>query len=161
VDSHRPEVHDWIRRKPRTFDIAVHGILQLISRRDIAHGIQVQIASILFDRNIQKIGDYVAFATNLGVDSVVFQVLAPTFGNRSNRDPFFDEHFPRDPEMWDAAIGTILRLQSEGAPILTAAEDLNEARDMAIRKTEGRFPEFTDTQVCDSGNRNLSCFASS
>lgn len=155
VDSHRPELHDWLRGVPGIFDRVVDGIRRLISQRDMSHEIKVQMMSILFDRNIREIEDYVTFATELGVDGVVFQVLAPTFGNRSSQDLFFAEHFPRDPEMWDTAMGTILRLQSEGAPILTAARDLNEARDIAIRKSEGRFPEFTDIQVCDSGNRNL------
>ncbi len=155
LDSNRGELHDWLRGKQGTFECAVDGIRQLVSRRNTNHKLKIQVMSILFDRNIREIEDYVAFAADLGVDGVTFQVLAPTFGNRSSKDLFFQEHFPRDPEMWNTAVATILRLRGEGAPILTTAEDLNEARDMSIRKSEGRLPEFTDTQVCDSGNRNL------
>jgi radical SAM protein with 4Fe4S-binding SPASM domain len=155
LDSHRTEVHDWMRRKSGTFDAAVHGIRQLVAHRNGGRPMRIQISAILSDINIGKIQDYVAFAMDLGVDGVMFQVLAPTFANSSNKDTFFEEHFPRDPQVWDAAMDTIRRLQSEGAPIVTTADDLNEAREMTIRKREGRLPEFTETQICDSGHRNL------
>jgi radical SAM protein with 4Fe4S-binding SPASM domain len=155
LDSHRSKVHDWMRRKPGTFDAAVHGIRQLVAQRSGGRPMRIQISAILSDINIGEIQDYVTFAIDLGVDDVLFQVLAPTFANQSNEDPFFEEHFPRDPEMWDAAMDTVQRLQSEGAPIGTTANDLNEARDMVIRKSEGRLPEITETQICDSGDRNL------
>ena len=152
LDSHRPEVHDWIRGRKGTHAHVVDAIKSLLERRAQAFptsDVKVMTNTILFDENIEDIANMVNYLVDLGVDGVMFQALSRTFLNRAKSDVFFDRHFPGDVGPFDDAIDTLQALKREGAPIVTSANDLG------WMKLYVRNPDFIGEQVCGSGERNM------
>ncbi len=152
LDSHKPELHDWIRGQAGTFAHVVDVIKRLLHRRRerFPHSdVKIMTNTILFDDNAIDVEPLVAFLVDLGVDGVMFQALSRTFLNRSRRDTFFDQHFPKDVASFDGAIDTLLELQRTGAPIVTSANDLG------WMKLYVRNPDFITEQVCGSAERNM------
>ncbi len=152
LDSHRPEVHDWIRGRKGTHAKVIDAIRSLVKRRAEAFptsDVKVMTNTILFDENVEDIADLVSYLVDLGVDGVMFQALSRTFLNRAKSDIFFDKHFPGNVGKFDEAIDELLALQRKGAPIVTSANDLG------WMKLYVRNPDFIGEQVCGSGARNM------
>ncbi len=152
LDSHRPELHDWVRGQPGTGEHVITTIGRLIERRRAAFpdsDLKIMTNMILFDGNVDEIGSSVEFLANLGVDGVMFQALSRTFWHRGDRDVFFEAHFPKDTERFDAAIDGLVAMQAAGAPIITTANDLG------WMKLYARDPDFIGEQVCGSHERNM------
>lgn len=152
LDSRQAALHDWIRGIDGTFDRVVSALRRLVQRRREhfpRSDVQILTSTIIFDQNLDELADYVAFAESLGVDGVMFQMLARTFANTTPHDTFFERHFPRDIGRFDAAIDALLSLQLGGARIRTSCNDLN------WMKLYVRNPDFIGEQVCGSGERNM------
>ncbi|WP_257450044.1 radical SAM protein [Archangium lipolyticum] len=152
LDSHRPELHDWIRGVPGTYDRAVSMIRRLLARRRESFrdsDLRLLTNTILFDGNVDRLEAYVEFARALGVDGMTFQMLSRTFMRASRRDTFFERHFPREVSRVDAAIDRLLGLKESGAPVATSENDLR------WMKLYARDPDFIGEQVCGSAERNM------
>jgi MoaA/NifB/PqqE/SkfB family radical SAM enzyme len=152
LDSHRRELHDWIRGVPGTHDQVVTALRGLIARKHVAYphsDVRIVTNTIVFDQNVGELNEYVAFARELGVDGIMFQMLSRTFLLASKRDSFFEQHFPREAARVDAAIDGLLELKARGAPILTSENDLR------WMKLYARNPDFIGEQVCGSAERNM------
>lgn len=152
VDSHRAEVHDWVRGRAGTHDQVVNAITGLLTRRRERFpnsDVQVMTNTILFDDNTAEIEALISRLCELGVDGIMFQALSRTFLNRGKRDKFFEAHFPEDLRAFDRAIEAILNLQRGGAPVVTSANDLG------WMKLYVRDPDFIGEQVCGSADRNM------
>jgi len=152
LDSHRPELHDWIRGQAGTGQHVLDVLRRLVERRRAHHPgspVRIMTNTILFDRNLDELDALVVTLQDIGVDGVMFQALSRTFWLQGERDVFFDSHFPRDVARFDAAIDRLLALQAAGAPIVTSANDLGWI------KLYARDPDFIGEQVCASGERNM------
>lgn len=150
LDSYRPEVFDRSRGVRGTFHKVVGLLRKLVEHRARRQSeTRIMTSTVLFDRNLAEIGDLVTFCRELGVDAMLFQPLARTFGLRTRRDAFFERHFPRSPQAMDDAIDTLLALKRGGAPIETTETDF------AWMKAYARNPDFVGEQVCGSGERNM------
>lgn len=152
LDSHRAVVHDWIRGIPGTYKKVVTAIRQLINRRREAFSdthLRVMTNTILFDKNLSEISDTVAFLQEIGVDGIMFQALSRTFLMRGKSDVFFNNHFPKNIDIFDNAIDELIELKQRGAPIVTTDNDFE------WMKLYVRNPDFTSEQVCGSGGRNM------
>jgi MoaA/NifB/PqqE/SkfB family radical SAM enzyme len=151
LDSHHADVFDRTRGNKGTFDTVTRAIRALVAYRATLSSCDVRImtSTVLFDENVGEVTDLVRFCHELGVDGMLFQPLARTFGLRRRTDTFFERHFPRDPAAWDGAVDQLLAMKSAGAPIETAVNDLNWMR------LYGRDPDFVGEQVCGSADRNM------
>jgi radical SAM protein with 4Fe4S-binding SPASM domain len=152
LDSHRPELHDWVRGVPGSHERAVSTLRRLLARRREAYpgsDLRLLTNTIIFDGNIDELEAYVEFAQTLGVDGVTFQMLSRTFMLAARRDTFFERHFPRDVARVDLAIERLMALRASGAPIATPASDLH------WMKLYARDPDFLGEQVCGSAERNM------
>jgi MoaA/NifB/PqqE/SkfB family radical SAM enzyme len=101
LDSHRAEVHDYVRGVPGAFAQATRALELLLAarRRDGARqqGPLIQTIAVVFDGNVHELADYVEFCRSIGVDQACLQVLNRTFDNHAApRDVFFERHFWHD-----------------------------------------------------------------
>ncbi len=98
LDSHRPEVHDYVRGVAGASGRAVRALELLIAARRKArykrHGLRIQAIAVVFDQNVDELIPYVEFCRTIGVDEVNLQLLNRTFANQNpTRDVFFERHF--------------------------------------------------------------------
>jgi len=152
LDSHRAEVHDWIRGVPGTHARAVKLLQRVLTRRaerGPGSDLRVLTNTVIFDRNVAELDAYVDFARALGVDGMTFQMLSRTFMLAARRDAFFENYFPRDAARVDAAIERLLAMKAAGAPVATPENDLR------WMKLYARDPDFIGEQVCGSAERSL------
>lgn len=152
LDSHRRELHDWVRGIPGTYDQVTGALRSLVARKREAFphsDVRIVTNTIVFQENVSELSEYVDFACALGLDGIMFQMLSRTFLLASKRDAFFEEHFPRESARVDAAIDRLLELKAAGAPILTTENDLQ------WMKLYARNPDFIGEQVCGSAERNM------
>jgi radical SAM protein with 4Fe4S-binding SPASM domain len=151
LDSHRPELHDWIRGVPGTYDRAILTIRRLLARREAFPDSELRILTntVIFDGNVGELESYVRFARGLGVDGMTFQMLSHTFMKAYRRDIFFERFFPRDIARVDSAIDRLLELKASGVPVATSENDLR------WMKLYVRDPDFIGEQVCGSAERNM------
>jgi MoaA/NifB/PqqE/SkfB family radical SAM enzyme len=98
LDSHRPEVHDYLRGVAGAFELATTALRLLVAARhrlgNRTSAPTIQAIGVVFDRNAHELGEYVELCRSLGVDQVCLQVLNRTFDNHdASRDAFFEKHF--------------------------------------------------------------------
>jgi MoaA/NifB/PqqE/SkfB family radical SAM enzyme len=150
LDSHRPEVHDYIRGMPGTFNRVVQSIRRLVERRAASRcDTRVLSSLVVCDLNYRELCAYVDYVLALGVDGVLFQMLGPTFALGGARDTFFGEPLPRDISAFDDAIDELAAEKARGTPIVTSDGDLR------WMKLYVRNPEFMSIDVCGSHERNM------
>ncbi len=152
LDSHEKDIHDYIRGVPGTYDRVTNVIRWLVERkRNRSGGSDVSICTniIVCDLNIATLPAYVRFLENLGVEGIMFQPLARTFLLAAPTDHFFDKHFPRNIEMVDQVIDTLVEMRRNGSRIITTENDLQ------WMKLYVRNPDFIGEQVCGSHERNM------
>jgi MoaA/NifB/PqqE/SkfB family radical SAM enzyme len=139
LDSHRAEVHDYVRGVPGAFEQATRALQLLVAaRRAQGHGPTIQAIAVVFDDNVGELQEYVEFCRSLGVDQVCLQVLNRTFDKHGpSRDVFFERHFWHDVEAKQRASATIRDLVARYAsdPILKPnLQDLPRLESV-VRKT--------------------------
>ena len=78
IDSHKREIHDWIRGVPGSYDAAVRGIENLVSA-----GFKPQIIMSVMRRNAEDIESLVEMAVKLGAGSVKFNLVTPVERGRT------------------------------------------------------------------------------
>lgn len=152
LDSRNEQLHDAMRGVRGTWQRVVTSIQGLVSRRRDAFpgsDVRVMVNCILIAENVDDVGEFIEFASILGVDGIMFQPLARTFGIKGERDRFFEQHVPRDVAAFDAAIDAIAEAHRRGRPIATTDNDLRYMR-LYVRN-----PDFVGEQVCGSAERNV------
>ena len=95
LDSHLPEIHNFIRGLPSAFDDAIRAI-RLLAEASAATGgrFRAIVATVVCKRNLSLLRDLVDFVRGLGAANLDLQILAKTFANANPaRDPFFAENF--------------------------------------------------------------------
>ncbi len=95
LDGHNEEIHDYIRGVGGAFKRAKATLNELVKMKNTLSSCDVEILTntVLFDRNIPHVADYVTFAEQLGVDGIIFQLLSMTFHNQTTSDPFYNKHY--------------------------------------------------------------------
>ena len=153
LDSHKEELHDYIRGIKGTFDNVVSTINDLVAIRSKieSNGKKIYISTILHNENINEIDDLISFAKYLKIDGIVFQALTPTFYSnvKVEKGFFFNKHFFKD---IDNAIDKIDKL------IESSVKDdfiLNTFFDLSNIKKYIHSPYITNTTICNAHERNL------
>lgn len=152
LDSPTASTHDWIRGRAGTFDTVVATIRGLLAARAERHpdsDVRILVNGILCAETLPTALDLVDFVRSLGADGVMFQALARTFMNRSNGDPFFDQHRPRDLTQVDEVLDRLIALRRTDPFVNT------EVRDLEWMKLYFRDPDFMAEPVCGSAHRNM------
>jgi len=153
LDSHREELHDYIRGVKGTFDSVISTINNLISIRDEMQltGKKIYISTILHNENINEIEDIINLAKELKIDGITFQALIPTFYSnlKPEKDFFFNKYFFKN---IDKALDKIDKLI-----VLSAKDDfiLNTFSDLSNIKKYIQSPYFTTDILCNAHERNL------
>jgi MoaA/NifB/PqqE/SkfB family radical SAM enzyme len=152
LDSHREEIHDFIRGTPGSHRHVV-GIIRALTnmkaREHFTNPAKLFTNTVLFEDNIRELMDYVAFAECLNVDGVIFQLLDYTFWNQGNTDVFFKEHFFRDTNIAQHYLGRLVESLPIHPVLHTTAADLFWMQRYLVN------PHQTTDHVCDSCNNNM------
>ena len=150
LDSHRPDVHDYIRGVRGTFQRATTLIRAVVEgRQNRLSDVRVLVNATVMDLNVRELDSLVSFATELGVDGVTFQMLGRTFALSTRRDAFFEKHFPRNLDQFDQAMDALVVGRAAGRLILTSDEDFR------WMKLYVRDPDFVGEAVCGSHEKNV------
>lgn len=138
LDSHKSEVHDWIRGQKGAFDRAVKSIEVLIELRKKLSGkkTKIYLSQVLMDRNIGDIESFVDYSMALGVDGVRFQGLLPTFSSYSKvgKDSFFEKNFFTDEELAIREIKGVKEKHDANSFVLNSRSDFEWMEDSVFLK---------------------------
>ena len=154
LDSHLAEVHDYHRGMPGSFATTVKTIAGLVDlRRQMGRPAKTMLStnSVLTDRNIHGVLQYISFATELGLDGCTFQVLSPTFYRKGRKDAFYRKHFFPDRTSAIAALQELRDHLSEYPIVRTTENDLRWMQSYIANPD----PEDLDDPVCNSHERNI------
>lgn len=148
IDSHRPDVHDYIRGVRGTFD-KVTALVKAVHTANTDGFVRILPNLIVCDLNFRELKEFASFASELGAQGVMFQMLSRTFARTTRRDRFFDAHLPRDLHDFDAAMDALILARHHGDPIVTTENDIRWMKQYV------RSPDFIGEQVCGSHERNM------
>ena len=150
LDAPLAEVHDEIRGKKGTFQLAVNAIEKILTLREKKKcSMQLEVNALLCQKTIPYVKEHLEFLEKLGVDSVIFLPLGPTIGQTENLDVFYEKNAAKkNIPAWKAALNELIQIKEKGNTILrNSTEDLKMIRD--------QHDEFFQEQICVSGERNL------
>lgn len=152
LDSHIRGIHDTLRGVKGSYEHVVSTIKQLLQiKRTIfkQSDVMIRTNTVIFDKNIEHLYDYIKFAEGLGIEGITFQILNPTFMNYSRTDHFFSNHFFKEKEQAKKYLHEIISLLDSHKIILTSKRDF-EWMCLYIDN-----PEFISQQVCASHEKNI------
>lgn len=152
LDSHLPSIHDRVRGIQGSYSHITNVIKQLLKIRDEKFSdseVRVLTNSVIFEGNIKYLQEFIAFAEQLGLDGITFQMLSPTFMNMTKTDHFFKDHFFKDKEFAKACIRWVIDNLDRHAIVKTTKTDL-EWMCLYIDN-----PDFITEQVCGSHEKNM------
>jgi MoaA/NifB/PqqE/SkfB family radical SAM enzyme len=152
LDSHKKEIHDYVRGVQGSYDQVLQAVKLLLHIRN-AHfnkfTNRIGLTCILFEETLPLFSDYVEFCRRLGVDFVSFQVLTHTFANQNTEnDVFYDRHYFKDNER---AIDLLDDIYAEyKSDRFVSLADIDVIRKhLASPNAETKYP------VCKSHERNM------
>lgn len=153
LDSHKEEIHDYIRGVKGAFQqvvTAIKKIVKLRSDKYTQRPLTIATNSVIFDRNIEHCAAFLEFAKNeLKIDGVLFQMLGRTFYNQGKGDHFFNKHFFKDVKAAQKHIDDLKEAYQGSSFLRTNANDLD------WMKLYVENPDFIGEQVCGSHEKNL------
>lgn len=152
MDSHREELHDYIRGTRGAWRRLMQTIEKLLEVKQKlgADDTEIQLMGIVFRENLHLWEDHVEFARNLGVSKVMFQLLSPTFQNQNvKRDVFFEKHFL---ENTSETLGTIDQIEKK---YLSDPFVNHTARDYESMRIYLKNPQQLAHPVCGSHLQNI------
>jgi len=150
LDSNIERIHDYTRGVKGCYKHVISTIKRLISlKNEINSSTQIMTNSVLFNENIFLVEDYLAFAEDLGLDGIIFQMLSRTFYNNWVKDYFFDNHFFKDKQRSICQIQKVIDLLDRHPIIKTSKQDFEWMMQYI------KNPDFIGEQVCNSHEKNL------
>ncbi len=153
LDSHREELHDYIRGVNGTFENVISTINSLVSIRNEMQPTEkkIYISTILHNENINEIDDIITLAKNLKIDGITFQALIPTFYSnlKPEKDFFFNKYFFKDINNAIEKIDKLMILSAKDNFILNTFSDLSNIQKYI------HSPYFTTDLLCNAHERNL------
>ncbi len=152
LDSHRKELHDYVRGVDGAFEGAVSAIKCLLEKKRSLPGTRTEILtnSVLFEENVREVSEFVEFAEFLGLDGITFQMLGETFWNQNPRgDSFYRDHFFKEVSQAQEALSGLAEMIETHAIIRTTRADIRWMQ-MYLKNPNG-----LEEQVCGSHEKNL------
>jgi MoaA/NifB/PqqE/SkfB family radical SAM enzyme len=151
LDSHRPELHDFVRGVPGAFSHAVNAIRELVADKAIVPGSATSVFTntVLFEENIYEIMEFVRFAEDLKLDGIIFQLLSDTFWNRGPKDLFFENHFFKNKPLAKGALAEVARSLPFHPVIRTTRNDFRWMQEYIDA------PNGIKDEVCGSHEKNV------
>jgi len=156
LDSHRPELHNYVRGRAEAFAEATDAIRRLAAARVAAASpVTVGVSTVLFRENLPELPLLEAFALEIGAQFVDFQLLARTFSNaHPSRDAFFEKHFWHRPEEKAEAKRLLSTFLTPGGERLGSLVKGPADLGWILRYVDD--PDFrTERPVCGSHRMNL------
>lgn len=154
LDSHIPEIHDYIRGTKGSFLHTVSVLKNLMTLKEKkGSDTKIVINCVLFDGNILSCDEFIDFIkTERLADGITLNCLVPTLQNRNTKgDSFFDKKFFQDKQSALKAIDNLIRKYENDTFVLTKREEF-ELMKMYI---DNRVLLHQNYQVCNSAEKNL------
>ncbi len=153
LDSHRKELHDFIRGIPGTFDHVISTIKDLINLRKKSGCTdkKIYISTILHNANINELEEFISFIKMLEIDGITFQVLTPSFFGpfKIEHDYFFNHFFFKDLPAAMMRINDLIKWSSSDSFILNTKWDLQKIIEYMLS------PLHTKKNICSAHQNNL------
>ena len=152
LDSHREEIHDYMRGVPGTYKKVLNAISLLNEAKKKYHvdpEMEILINSIVMDLNYRELRDLIKFARGLDINHIAFQVIGRTFDKRTEKDIMFEKLFPKDKQGFKHEIDKII-MEFSGDPLVSTNEN-----DFNWMKLYVDNPDFMGVQVCASFENNI------
>lgn len=151
LDSHLPDIHNRLRGREDAFEKTLDTIKRLvgINKRISDSTTEITVTTIIFDKNIRYLSEYIEFVRSLDVRGVLFQIINPTFARVSKEDKFFDEHFFKDTEEAIKLTKSVYEKYRDDPFVFLSKSDVEWFVSYI------KNPEFIGEAVCDSHNRNI------
>lgn len=73
IDSHKPEIHEWVRGVKGSFNDAVRGVKIMVEQ-----GFRPQVIMSIMEKNYKDVEGLVKLAESIGAGSVKFNLVTPT-----------------------------------------------------------------------------------
>lgn len=122
VDSIFPEIHDRIRGTVGLHESCMKAYTYL---RRKSKRIVLGMATVIMEDNYRHLPDQVRWATEHGIDRVLFQPVQPNFASQSGQDWYKNSpHWVKDPDRLADVIAELLDMKANGAPIWNSATQL-------------------------------------
>jgi len=151
LDSHIPEVHNRLRGRGDVFEKTVGTIKGLVKFRNKypEQKVEITVIAIIFDENIESLGEYIEFVRSLNVDGVLFQMMSPTFVTTNKEDKFFTNHFFKDKERAKTILEELFLKYKDDHFVFLRGNDIEWFKAYIDN------PEFLTEPACDSHNKNV------
>jgi len=152
LDSHIQEIHDYTRGIKNSYNQILHAVDLLVKIRNERFSKpenSIGLICLLFEETLPLFKDYVEFCRKLGVDSVGFQVLSPTFANQNKeKDVFYEKHYFKDKKTAQNLLDDIYAEYKND--IFVSFSDIDVIRRNLVHPNfESKYP------VCKSHERNI------
>ncbi|MBS1595816.1 MAG: radical SAM protein [Bacteroidetes bacterium] len=152
LDSHMASIHDYGRGVKGSFDKIIDTIRGILKQRSLRYPqshLKLYTSSVIYDRNIHLIPDFIKFAEGLNLDGILFQMLDKTFANSSLEDSFFEKHFFQDVPDACNHLAEITNIRERHPIVVTSEQDFHWMIEYI------KNPYSLDTVVCGSYERNI------
>lgn len=154
LDSHDENINDYIRGVKGSFNQTVKVLSDLAKFKKEHPECKTRILtnSVLFDKNIELIEEYIHFTKKLGIDGISFECLRPTWKNKSQKsnDAFYEKNFFQDKESAIKMLNQIKKEFKDDPFLITKDQDIEW---MKVYINSMNFK--TSKQVCNSHERNI------
>lgn len=156
LDSHKEEIHDYIRGTPGAFNNVVNTIKNLVRLKEERYkmsSLNIFTTAVLFEKNIYEIFELIDFAKKeLKTNGINLQCLYETYQNgaKDGSDLFFDHNFFKNK---DKAIEVIDKLIDNSK---SDSFHITDKIEYQLMKKYIKNPNFkTELGVCDSFDKNI------
>lgn len=124
LDSHINSIHDYIRGIKGSCEQIKKALKDLVEVREATSSkTKLYTNSILFEKNITHVHEYIAFAKKIGIDGVSFERLLKTYQNRSTTDNFYQNNFFQDESTAISMLDEIIAQYHNDSFILTNTQE--------------------------------------
>jgi len=132
LESHKPLVHDEIRGINNCWQKVIEGIKIFLKVKDRMHaGAKITISTVLNEKNIDDVKDFIDFCHNIGIDNISFGMVQEEFAKGNIRI--------EDKEKYSKVIEMLIDYVKEGYMVDNSIEYLKE--------------------MCDGFSKNNECWA--
>lgn len=157
LDSHIDSIHDNLRGVKGSCSQLKETLKNLAAYKKSKYSnedFKLFTTSILFDKNIGFINDYIQFARDIGLDGVIFLPLFPTFGNKKrDKDVFYDQNFFKDKELTVKIFDDLANRTITDKFLYNTYEEFKWMGFYAQHPND--FEEALEEPICDSHSKRI------
>lgn len=117
LDSMHPDTHNDLRGVPGVHERAVEALRYLRGKNS---QMVLGLAAIVMEQNYRQLPAFVDWATELGVDRILFQPIQPTFASPEAQDPGWygkNEFWVQDAGAFSDTMQALVEMKRQGKPI--------------------------------------------